>query len=130
MQNIEENSELNNLLYVKNLLSNEKTKKIMENSVKSLVYYFDNDTLLKLLKVCKNDEEKFKEIITNDKFKNFFKEEKMEFKDIIDKVFYFEEPNEKLNKLRQNLPSEVNKQSIENFKNWINNEKNMIKNGK
>ena len=130
MQNIEENSELNNLLYVKNLLSNEKTKKIMENSVKSLVYYFDNDTLLKLLKVCKNDEEKFKEIITNDKFKNFFKEEKMEFKDIIDKVFYFEEPNEKLNKLRQNLPSEVNKQSIENFKNWINNEKNMIKTGK
>ena len=102
----------------------------MENSVKSLVYYFDNDTLLKLLKVCKNDEEKFKEIITNDKFKNFFKEEKMEFKDIIDKVFYFEEPNEKLNKLRQNLPSEVNKQSIENFKNWINNEKNMIKTGK
>ena len=130
MQNIEENSELNNLLYVKNLLSNEKTKKIMENSIKSLVYYFDNDTLLKLLKVCKNDEEKFKEIITNDKFKNFFKEEKMEFKDIIDKVFYFEEPNEKLNKLRQNLPSEVNKQSIENFKNWINNEKNMIKTGK
>ena len=130
LQNIEENSELNNLLYVKNLLSNEKTKKIMENSVKSLVYYFDNDTLLKLLKVCKNDEEKFKEIITNDKFKNFFKEEKMEFKDIIDKVFYFEEPNEKLNKLRQNLPSEVNKQSIENFKNWINNEKNMIKTGK
>ena len=120
-------SELHNLLYIKDLLNNKQTKSLMINSLSNINYYFDNDQFLKLLKVGKKDAEKFKEIITNDEWKKLFKEDKVEFKDIIKNVFYFEESNDELNTLKKSLPMDVNKQSIEYFKNWINNERNANK---
>jgi hypothetical protein len=124
---IDDYSELHNLLYVKDLLNNKQTKSLMTNSLKNMNYYFDNDKFLNLLKVGKKDVEKFKEIITNDEWKKLLKGDKVEFKDIIKNVFYFEESNDELNKLKKKLPMEVNKQSIEYFKNWVNNERNVNK---
>lgn len=124
---IDDYSELHNLLYVKDLLNNKQTKTLMTNSLKNMNYYFDNDKFLNLLRVGKNDVEKFKEIITNDEWKKLLKEDQVEFKDIIKNVFYFEESNDELNKLKKSLPMEVNKQSIEYFKNWVNNERNVNK---
>ena len=122
---IEDYSELQNLSYVKDLLLNEQKMQLMKKSLKDPKYFFDNDKILSMLKVSKKDEEKFKEIINNEKWKNLFINEKIEFKDAINNVFYFEDANKDLYMLKKNLPHDVNKQSIENFKNWINNEKNL-----
>ena len=123
-------SELHILKYIKKLLSEKEIRNIMKKSIVDLNYYFDINQILKLLNVAKKDEEKFKEIITNDKWKNMFKEdkEKIEFKKIVNSAFYFEEPNEELNKVKQNIPQEVNSNSIQMFKDWIKSEKDMKSN--
>jgi hypothetical protein len=123
-------SELHILKYIKRLLSEKEIRNIMKKSIVDLNYYFDINQILKLLNVAKKDEEKFKEIITNDKWKNMFKEgkEKIEFKKIVNSAFYFEEPNEELNKVKQNIPQEVNSNSIQMFKDWIKSEKDMKSN--
>ena len=120
LEKIDDSSELHILKYVKKLLLDNKIRNKMRNSIVSLNYYFDNNEILKLLNVEEKDEEKFKEIITNDKWKNLFKDEKRkEFKTFIENVFYFEGPNEELIKLKKNLPKDINKKSIQQFKDWI-----------
>ena len=130
LNNLEDVSELHILKYIKKLLSEKEIRNIMKKSIVELNYYFDINQILRLLNVAKKDEEKFKEIITNDKWKNILKEEKIEFKKIVDNVFYFEKPNEELNKIKQNIPKEVNSNSIQIFKNWIKTEKNIKSNYK
>ena len=120
IENVDDSSELHILKYVKKLLLDNKVRNKMRNSVISLNYYFDINEILKLLNVEEKDEEKFREIITNDNWKNLFKDNKRkEFKMFIENVFYFEGPNEELNKLNKNLPKDVNKKSIQQFKDWI-----------
>ena len=118
--NIDNSSELHILNYVKQLLFDNKIRNKMRNSIISLNYYFDINEILKLLNVEEKDKEKFREIITNDNWKDLFREEKRkEFKSFIENVFYFEGPNEEINKLNKILPKDVNKKSIQQFKDWI-----------
>lgn len=120
IESIDDSSELHILKYVKKLLSDNLVRNKMRNSIVSLNYYFDINDILKLLNVEEKDKEKFREIITNDNWKNLFKDEKRkDFKIFIENVFYFEGPNEEINKLNKNLPKDINKKSIKQFKDWI-----------
>jgi hypothetical protein len=120
IESIDDSSELHILKYVKKLLSDNLVRNKMRNSIVSLNYYFDINDILKLLNVEEKDKEKFREIITNDNWKNLFKDEKRkDFKIFVENVFYFEGPNEEINKLNKNLPKDINKKSIKQFKDWI-----------
>ena len=123
--NNEEICELNCIIKIKDLISkdeikNEFIKEILEKKE------YDFDKIIKSLNINKAYENKFKEIITNKKFINTFKNEKILLfnKKLINEFFYFEEYINEINELKNNLPKNTNPKSIEIFRDWIKKEEN------
>jgi hypothetical protein len=121
----EEICELNCIIKIKDLISkdeikNEFIKEILEKKE------YDFDKIIKSLNINKAYENKFKEIITNKKFINTFKNEKILLfnKKLINEFFYFEEYINEINELKNNLPKNTNPKSIEIFRDWIKKEEN------
>lgn len=113
-------TELNCILYIRNLLSDNEIKNEFIKNIKENDH--NNDKVIKYLKIEKKYEYKFKEIINNNKFISIFKkEEDLVFNHkFIKDFFYFEESSDDINKLKSNLPMQSNAKSIEIFKDWIN----------
>lgn len=129
-ENPEEITELNCILYIRNLLTNDKIKNDFISSIKEK----NNrgiDKIIKCLKIEKNFENKFKEIINNNKFINKLENKKdLEFNNkFIKDFFYFEESLEEINDLEKNLPINSNPRSIDTFKGWIEKKEEKDKSG-
>ena len=116
---------LNCIIKIKDLISKDEIKNEYLKEIQEKKEY-DFDKIIKSLNINKTYENKFKEIITNKKFINKFKNEKnLLFNNkLINEFFYFEESINEINKLKNNLPKNTNPKSIEIFRDWIKKEEN------